>query len=341
MKYFLRMTLGLVLLLMLGACSDESATTDKSKQTEPSSGAATETDSASQQSATEAKQLVVYTSVDQVFSEPILQNFQQESGITVKPVYDIEAAKTVGLVERLIEEKDHPQCDLFWNGETLQTMRLVKEGVVEDKDWQTFGGRGRVFLYDKTAVEKDQLPKTIKELGDADFGKEGLSYAIAYPMFGTTSTHVAMLYGINGAQDTKTLFEAMREHGAMVVDGNSAVKDAVDRGAVAFGLTDTDDALEAMQDNDKLAIAFPDQLEPGDGAMVIPNSVAIIKGSAHEAEARELIDYLLSEDVQKQMVKSGWLSDEVESTKKFDVDWMATFDNYEPSKNDMKEIFAR
>lgn len=341
MKYFLRMTLGLVLLLMLGACSGESATTDKSKQIETPSGAATATDTASQQSATEAKQLVVYTSVDQVFSEPILQKFQQESGIIVKPVYDIEAAKTVGLVERLIGEKDHPQCDLFWNGETLQTMRLVKEGVVEDKDWQTFGGRGRVFLYDKSAIEKERLPKTIRELGNADFGKDGLSYAIAYPMFGTTSTHVAMLYAINGAEDTKTLFEAMRENGAMVVDGNSAVKDAVARGAVAFGLTDTDDAMEAMQDNDKLAIVFPDQLQPDDGAMVIPNSVAIIKGSAHEAEARKLIDYLLSESVQKQMVESGWLSDAVESSKKFDVDWMATFDQYEQSKNDMKEIFIR
>ena len=324
MKRFLNMTIWLLALLTLGACS-----------------ARPEKNHGSQQSGTEAGELVVYTSVDQVFSEPILQNFQKEFGITVKPVYDIEAAKTVGLVERLIEEKDHPQCDLFWNGETLQTMRLVKEGVVEEEDWQTFGGRGRVFLYDKTAVKKDQLPKTVKELGNAAFGKDGLSYAIAYPMFGTTSTHVAMLYSMNGAQETKMLFEAMRENGAKVVDGNSAVKDTVDRGAAAFGLTDTDDAMEAMKDNDKLAIVFPDQLKPGDGAMVIPNSVAIIKGSAHEAEARELIQYLLSEDVQKQMIESGWLSDEVESAKKIDVDWMRTFDNYEQSKNDMKEIFAR
>ena len=35
----------------------------------------------------------------------------------VRAVYDSEAVKTVGLVNRLIAEKANPQCDLFWNNE--------------------------------------------------------------------------------------------------------------------------------------------------------------------------------------------------------------------------------
>lgn len=54
--------------------------------------------------------VVVYTSVDQPFSEPILEQFEKTRGIRVLPVYDVEAAKTTGLVNRIIAEKNHPQA---------------------------------------------------------------------------------------------------------------------------------------------------------------------------------------------------------------------------------------
>ena len=53
-------------------------------------------------------QVVIYTSVDQVYSQPILDRFEKETGITVKAVYDVEASKTTGLVNRLIAEKSRP-----------------------------------------------------------------------------------------------------------------------------------------------------------------------------------------------------------------------------------------
>ena len=59
--------------------------------------------------------VTVYTSQDQVYAEPILQRFEQETGVRVRAVYDSEAVKTVGLINRLIAEKNHPRCDLFWN----------------------------------------------------------------------------------------------------------------------------------------------------------------------------------------------------------------------------------
>ncbi len=63
------------------------------------------------------KEVVVYTSVDQIFSEPILTDFERETGIRVRAVYDVEASKTTGLVNRLLAEKDRPKADVFWNSE--------------------------------------------------------------------------------------------------------------------------------------------------------------------------------------------------------------------------------
>lgn len=64
---------------------------------------------------TPQQEVVVYTSLDKVFSQPILEAFEKETGITVKAVYDSEAAKTTGMVNRLIAEKNSPRADVFWN----------------------------------------------------------------------------------------------------------------------------------------------------------------------------------------------------------------------------------
>src|SRR5512142_2278403 len=106
------------------------------------------------------QQVVVYTSVDQVYAEPVLQAFERSSGIKVLAVYDVEATKTVGLVQRLVTEKAHPRADVFWNNEFSQTLYLKEQGVLAAYDspaaaslpdsfrdparlWSAFGGRAR------------------------------------------------------------------------------------------------------------------------------------------------------------------------------------------------------
>ncbi len=54
---------------------------------------------------TKQQAVVVYVSEDQVFSEPILRDFEKETGIQVKAVYDTEEAKSTGAMNRLIAEK--------------------------------------------------------------------------------------------------------------------------------------------------------------------------------------------------------------------------------------------
>lgn len=41
------------------------------------------------------QEIVVYTSVDQVFSEPVFRAFKQASGVRVRAVYDTEETKVI------------------------------------------------------------------------------------------------------------------------------------------------------------------------------------------------------------------------------------------------------
>jgi len=63
-------------------------------------------------------------SEDQVFSEPILKDFERETGITVKSVFDTEESKSTGVMNRLIAEKGNPQADVYWANEPVRADAL-------------------------------------------------------------------------------------------------------------------------------------------------------------------------------------------------------------------------
>src|SRR2546427_1122222 len=108
------------------------------------------------------RQVVIYTSQDQVYAEPILQEFEQQTGIKVRAVYDSESVKTVGLVNRLIAEKDRPQCDLFWNNEELRTRQLAALDVFEK--WAAVGYRSRRIAVNTNKISLAAAPRSLTEL---------------------------------------------------------------------------------------------------------------------------------------------------------------------------------
>src|SRR5271157_86604 len=75
-------------------------------------------------------EVVVYTSQDSEFSEPIFADFTKATGIPVRAKFDTESTKTVGLAAAISAEKEQPRCDVFWNNEILNTMRLQKQGLL-------------------------------------------------------------------------------------------------------------------------------------------------------------------------------------------------------------------
>src|SRR5258708_18200491 len=76
-----------------------------------------------------SKTVVMYVSEDQVFSEPILKDFERETGIQVKPVFDTEEAKSTGVMNRLLAEKNNPQADVYWANEPVRADVLRQQGI--------------------------------------------------------------------------------------------------------------------------------------------------------------------------------------------------------------------
>src|SRR5262249_15684243 len=142
-------------------------------------------------------EVVIYTALDKEFSAPILDDFQQKTGVQPLTKYDIESTKTVGLTSEIIAETNRPQCDAFSNNEIFNTWRLEKIGLLEpyrspaaksfdaqwkspDATWYGFAARARILLVNKK-LTADNKPKSIFDLADPKWrGHIGM----AKPLFG-------------------------------------------------------------------------------------------------------------------------------------------------------------
>jgi iron(III) transport system substrate-binding protein len=79
------------------------------------------------------------------------------------------------------------------------------------------------------------------------------------------------------------------------------VRDFVAKGEYAVGLTDTDDANGAIEDGFPVQWLFPDQGPDEIGTLVVPTTVALIRGGPNPEGGKALIDYLLSPEVEARL----------------------------------------
>jgi len=263
-------------------------------------------------------EVVVYTALDREFSEPILEAYETRTGTKILAKYDAESTKTVGLTNTIIAEASSPRCDLFWNNEILNTLRLKKRGLLaswtpanladfpatfraKDGTWYGFAARARVLIVNTELIpQESDRPSSVYNLIDPRWkGKVG----IAKPLFGTTATHATCLFAALGEVKAKAFFSALKANDVKVVSGNKQVAIDVAAGRLAFGLTDTDDAIGEVESGHPVMIVYPDRKPDQLGTLFIPNTLAILKGAPHAAAAEALAVDLLKPDVEVALAK--------------------------------------
>ena len=265
------------------------------------------------------REVVVYTALDRSFSEPILAEFERRTGIRTLVVYDVESTKSVGLVNRIRSERHRPRCDVFWNNEILNTLLLKREGLLRsvrpanaalypeevrdpEGEWHGFAARARVLLVNTRLVPEDQTPRSMFDLLDPRWrGQIGL----ARPVAGTTATHVACLFAALGEARAREYLLGLKANEVRLESGNKSCAENVARGLLAIAWTDTDDAVIEVDAGSPVRMLFPDDGPDEPGTLFIPNTLAAIKDSPHPQEAEQLIDFLLSPEVEERLAKGA------------------------------------
>ncbi len=260
----------------------------------------------------EAKEVVVYVSEDQVFSEPILKDFERATGIRVRAVYDTEEAKSTGAMNRLIAEKNNPQADVYWANEPIRAEVLKQRGisaayvspnaagipaVFKDPDgyWTGFSARARVLVVNKKLKQK---PDSISAY-TAPRWKDRM--VITNPLFGTTTSEVAALFTLWGDAKGKEFMNKMKANGVKVSTNNGESADFVASGECDFSLVDSDDVVNRIKQGKPVVMVYPDQGKAQIGCMIVPNAAMLINGAPRPDNGRKLIDYLLSKETERKL----------------------------------------
>ncbi len=256
--------------------------------------------------------VTVYVSEDEVFSEPILKDFERETGIKVQAVYDTEEAKSTGVMNRLIAEQDNPQADVYWANEPIRAEVLKQKGIsapyvspnaadipaaFKDPEgyWTGFSARARVLI-----VNNKVNPKPHSILAYTDPRWRGRA-VIANPLFGTTTVEIAALFTIWGEDRAMAFMAEMKKNGVAISPSNGESADFVASGQFDFSLVDSDDVVSRLRRGEPVEMIYPDQGENEIGCLIVPNAVVLIKGAPHPDAARRLIDTLLSKATERKL----------------------------------------
>ncbi len=247
--------------------------------------------------------VTLYCSVDEEFARPLVKRLEAQTGLQIAVLYDTEATKTAGLANRIRAERHRPRCDVYWASALLQTLLLSDDHLLapydspkradlparfRGKDWTGVGVRGRLLLGSSPAWAAPTLRFVP--------GKPA-NFALSNPAFGTASDWATAYATRAGDGATRAYFSDLKREGARVLPGNGDVAREVAQGNLAFGWADTDDYLNQKRERKPL---FP--ARPLRDNVLVPGAVSLVAGAPHAANARKLLDALVSKSGEAALV---------------------------------------
>ena len=311
--------------------------------------------------------VVLYCATDREIAQDTIDQFEKESGIKVEAKFDTEAAKAVGLVEAIRQERAWPQCDVFWGGGAFFCTLLANEGCLAPAPadlvraegtaphdslgrWLGFGAAYRVLIINTNDFSPDAWPHSYRDLVDPRFkGHAG----IANPLFGGMAAHVAALFAKLGESQGRQWLAGLKRNDCAICAGMADVKNRVASGELWFGITATDDAYVALAGGKPVAVVYPDQ-GPGEiGCLNGFQPAALVAGAPHPKEAEALLRFLVTSRTEKVLadgpgqnvgmlpesvakdVRPAWIPREV---KTMEVDWDEAVKAHAAASRAVKEI---
>jgi iron(III) transport system substrate-binding protein len=252
--------------------------------------------------------LVVYSGRTSNLIGPLLEDFAEQSGISIDVRYD-ESANLALLID---EEGDRTPADVFISqspgavGYLDAAGRLaplddrliatVPEGdAAADSGWVGLSGRVRTLVYNPEFVDDADLPDSVLELTAPEYAGQ---VALA-PTNGSFQDFVTVLRDQLGDEEAAAWLDGMAAGDPPTFDNNTAIVEAVGRGEVPMGLVNHYYAFRAKAENPDLPVEnhyFPD----GDlGSTLLVTAASEIAETDMPDAATELIEFLLSPEAQR------------------------------------------
>jgi iron(III) transport system substrate-binding protein len=257
---------------------------------------------------TDTDTLTVYSGRSEELIGPLIQQFEEESGIDVAVRY----GGSTEIAATLLEEGDRSPADVVFTQDPASIGAVALEGMLDplpvallnrvperfsdtDGRWVGVSGRARTIVYDTTLLTPADLPAT----EDGLIGSEWQGLVGIAPANGSFLAFVAAKILLDGEAATLAWLEGMAANGSPAYSNNSSIVSAVADGQLDSGLVNHYYLLRRLKEQPETSAAnyfFP---EPTAGSLVMPAGVGILSATNNREAAEAFVAFLLSERSQR------------------------------------------
>ena len=255
-----------------------------------------------------AESLTIYSGRSKSLVEPIIKQFEKETGIEVKVNY----GGTTQLAAALLTEGDKSPAALFWAQDAGALGAVSKKAMFEKlpetiltqvpsdfRDangfWVATSGRARVLAYSPERVKMEELPESVFDLTQPMWkGRVGWAPTNASFQAFVTSLRVQV-----GEERTEAWLRGMKANGVKQYAKNTPIIEALAAGEIDLGLPNHYYLLRFKKGNSGFPVAqtFFKASDPGN--LVNVAGIGLLKSTENKETALKFMEFLLSAKAQQ------------------------------------------
>ncbi len=306
----------LAIVLLAGCAPTEPSTSESSVEetsTEPEAGSVEAVEGQPESD----NFLVVYSGRSETLVQPLIEQFQETTGIEVQVRY----GNTGEMAALLLEEGEATQAGVFLSQDAGALGALRSEGLFTtlpddissrvpagftstDGSWVGVTGRARVVVYNQDLVSEEDLPTTADELVQPRWsGQLGVA-----PTNASFQSFITAYRVIEGEGAAEAWVSTLKANDPEIFEGNTPILEAVEAGVIPLGLINHYYwyRLEAERGEDNLAsrLWFTEVGDPT--SIVNVTGVGILTPAQLDQDAIDFVDYLTSEAGQSYFVETTY-----------------------------------
>lgn len=257
---------------------------------------------------TVAQSLTLYSGRGEGLVDPIIRQFERDTGIRVNVRY----GGTAELAVLIQEEGAASPADIYWAQDggalgALSNMGLFANLPLEltadlpaiytnsKGNWVATSGRARVLAYSPERIPEDEMPQSVFELTDERY-RGRVAWA---PTNGSFQAFVTAMRVIHGEDATREWLEGMIANNTQVYRNNSTQVEAIAAGEVDFALVNNYYLLRYLANDSNYPVAQTFFADDDIGNMVNVAGVGILATSRNYDAALQFVEFLLSNQAQQ------------------------------------------
>jgi iron(III) transport system substrate-binding protein len=296
------------LALLLAACGPgTSASPSSTASPAPSSAAGPSAEASASPDASAGGSLTIYSGRSEELVGPLIEQFEQSSGIDVEVNY----AGTSELAATILEEGDASPADVFFSQDGGALGALAEEGRLAalpqatldlvderfrspDGEWVGVSGRARVVAYNTDVLSVADLPASILEFADPEW-KGRIGWA---PSNASLQSFVTALRVLEGEDAARAWLEGIQANEPRVYEGNAQALQGVSANEVQVAFVNHYYLYAARADGTAANVENHFFTGGDPGALVNVAGAGILSTSQNPTAALAFVEYLLGEEAQ-------------------------------------------